>query len=107
MDIKKIRNEFQMSIAEFADIVGVSAQTIHNWEKGGKIPNSKISNLNKIFESIRQKLGYYDQKIISEPGIQYDNDDRAFTIKLMGDYVEQNKELNRLRKILDDNKIKY
>ena len=70
-DLKKIRISLNLTQEEFAKLIGVSKNTIYNYENGSKIPASKII----IFEQLKsqklnipnqieqpQQLGY-DQKI--------------------------------------------
>lgn len=41
LDIKKIRKMLGFTQKQLAETVGVSVNTIQNWESGGKIPKSK------------------------------------------------------------------
>lgn len=41
LDIKKIRTMLGFTQKQLAETVGVSVNTIQNWESGGKIPKSK------------------------------------------------------------------
>lgn len=41
LDIKKIRTILGLTQKQLAETVGVSVNTIQNWESGGKIPKSK------------------------------------------------------------------
>lgn len=41
LDIKKIRTMLGLTQKQLAETVGVSVNTIQNWESGGKIPKSK------------------------------------------------------------------
>ncbi len=41
LDIKKIREILGVTQKQLAEMVGVSVNTIQNWESGGKIPKSK------------------------------------------------------------------
>jgi len=47
IDVKKIRERLGLTQEEFADLIGVSRNTIANYEKGGKIPASKRAILSK------------------------------------------------------------
>ena len=37
-DIKKIRNEHKLTVAQIADQLGVSPRTVEGWEQGRPIP---------------------------------------------------------------------
>lgn len=41
LDIKSLRAKLGVTQKEFAELVGVSVNTVQNWESGGKIPKSK------------------------------------------------------------------
>lgn len=41
LDIKDLRTKLGLTQKQFAEMVGVSANTIQNWESGGTIPKSK------------------------------------------------------------------
>ena len=38
MDVKKIRDNFKLSQAEFARMLGISKRTLQNWEQGRRQP---------------------------------------------------------------------
>ncbi|PDS21861.1 LexA family transcriptional regulator [Flavobacterium branchiophilum] len=48
LEIKKIRKELGLTQADFAEKIGVSRDTIINYEKGAPIPSSKIKMLNNL-----------------------------------------------------------
>lgn len=41
LDIKELRTNLGLTQKQFAEMVGVSVNTIQNWESGGTIPKSK------------------------------------------------------------------
>lgn len=53
MDIKKIRSEFGFTQKSFADEIGVSINTVQNWEAGKTIPNTKLKAIEAIVEQKR------------------------------------------------------
>lgn len=55
INVKEIREKLGYSQEEFAEKLGVSRNTIYNYEKGGKIPESKKAQL-KNFRNL-SKLG--------------------------------------------------
>ena len=52
MDIKRIREELCLYQREFAKLLGVSDQTVSDWECGRKRPS--IANRRKIVELCKQ-----------------------------------------------------
>ena len=46
IDVKKIREELNLTQQAFANRLGIDRRTVVNWERGNKIPESKI----KLFE---------------------------------------------------------
>ena len=47
-DIKKTRERLQMSQAEFATMIGVSARTLQNWEQGRRTPEGPAQALLRV-----------------------------------------------------------
>ena len=47
-DIKKTRERLQMSQAEFAAMIGVSARTLQNWEQGRRTPEGPAQALLRV-----------------------------------------------------------
>ena len=60
MEIKSIRQKWRVSQSKFADIIGVSAATLRNWEQGRTYPDGAARVLLKIAdrrpEAIREAL---------------------------------------------------
>lgn len=52
IDVKRVRELTGLSQQRFADLLGVSRQTVNNWENGSKIPETKMLKL----EEIEQRL---------------------------------------------------
>lgn len=48
LEVKKIRKELGLTQADFAERIGVSRDTVINYEKGESIPTSKIKMLNNL-----------------------------------------------------------
>lgn len=65
-EIKEIRNSLNLSQEEFAKLIGVSKNTIYNYENGSKVPDSKIA----ILRNLKSK----NQNIVGEPDPIYTND---------------------------------
>lgn len=38
LDVKRIREDFQLSQSEFAAVLGISVKTLQNWEQGRRAP---------------------------------------------------------------------
>jgi transcriptional regulator with XRE-family HTH domain len=55
LDIKEIRKNLGLTQAEMAKILGVSDQTISNWEKFGRIPTPMRAKLENLVEEKSQK----------------------------------------------------
>ena len=53
-DIKKFRENFGLSQQQLAILVGSSVRTITNWENGGKIPSSRVSQLEALMASAKK-----------------------------------------------------
>lgn len=71
-EIRKIRKEAGLTQKQFAEKVGVSGNTIINWERGDKIPLSKIPIIGSVLNSIASAIE--EQKkvaAVSEPNTQY------------------------------------
>jgi transcriptional regulator with XRE-family HTH domain len=58
-DLKVLRKKFGLSQEELGELVGLSKNTIYNYENSGVIPKSKIPILEKVFKE-------YDRKPSSE-----------------------------------------
>jgi len=56
IDVKKIREEFSQTQQAFADFLGIDRRTVVNWEKGSKIPESKVKLLELLIEGKRTGL---------------------------------------------------
>lgn len=50
-EIRRKREELELTQSELASLVGVSLRTIQNYEKGGVIPASKSEILHKVLNS--------------------------------------------------------
>ena len=53
LDIVKIREEFGFTPTQFAEFIGIDRRTVINWEKGRKIPESKILLLEMLLDKKR------------------------------------------------------
>lgn len=58
IDIHKERKKLELTQKELASKLGVSYQTIQNWEKGNVIPKSKIKSIEDFFKSEMFKDNY-------------------------------------------------
>lgn len=57
LDIKEIRRTLNITQKELAERVGVSVNTIQNWESGGTIPKSKHKILGALLPSQHNVFG--------------------------------------------------
>jgi len=93
LDIKKIRKDLKLSQEEFAKLIGVTRQTIVNYENGGVIPESKIDFISQLLD----KMNYtYDglfsiSGLLNEPSTPYQTkDDEIAFLKRMIAILEKN-----------------
>lgn len=49
MDIKTLREKYNLTQAEFADKMGVSWRTVQNWESGSIIPSTRRKKIEELF----------------------------------------------------------
>lgn len=68
-ELKKFRKEFRLNQEELGEKIGVHKNTILNWEKGGRIPETKQARLAEYMEEL--KTG---NTIASEPRVFYPED---------------------------------
>lgn len=64
--IKEIRNKLEISQEKFAEIIGVSKNTISSWENDGIIPKTKIPQLLNIEKQI--EYGIINSKNVNIKG---------------------------------------
>lgn len=69
IDIKEIRKSLGISQKELAEKVGVSANTIQNWEYGKPIPKSKNKILGSLLVKPEKYYGGNNQKNINGDNI--------------------------------------
>lgn len=72
-EIKKKREKKGLTQDQLAKLIGVTRQTVHNYEKGDVIPDSKIELLKRVLNEVpysdsEEKEGL----IVSEPNYKYD-----------------------------------
>ncbi|MCT3917493.1 helix-turn-helix transcriptional regulator [Elizabethkingia anophelis] len=48
IQVLEIRKSLNLNQEEFGKLIGVSKNTVYNWENGSKIPESKITILNRV-----------------------------------------------------------
>lgn len=67
IDIHTERKKLGLTQKQFADEIGVSYQTVQNWEKGGKIPEARLKMLKSFLNNSKEaELKDSKQKIKSE-----------------------------------------
>ncbi len=50
VDIRKLRKSVKVSQSEFARMIGVSVDTVQNWEQGRRTPRGTAMALLRVFE---------------------------------------------------------
>ena len=50
VDIRKLRKSVKVSQAQFARMIGVSVDTVQNWEQGRRTPRGPAMALLRVFE---------------------------------------------------------
>jgi putative transcriptional regulator len=50
VDIKRIRDEFDLTQVEFAALLGISVRTLRNWEQGRRVPEGAAMVLLRVAE---------------------------------------------------------
>ncbi len=50
MDIKNIREGFNLTQEQFAALLGISVRTLHNWEQGRRVPEGPAMVLLRVAE---------------------------------------------------------
>ena len=50
VDIRKLRKSVNVSQSKFARMIGVSVDTVQNWEQGRRIPRGPAMALLRVFE---------------------------------------------------------
>jgi putative transcriptional regulator len=50
VDIKRIREEFDLTQVEFAALLGISVRTLRNWEQGRRVPEGAAMVLLRVAE---------------------------------------------------------
>lgn len=93
LEIKKQRKLLSLTQQELADLIGVSKNTIVNYEKGLKIPDSKIPILTKALYTNVNIENQNQINIVNEPQSEY--------VNLSG----YDKKIEDLKKIIEEKKI--
>lgn len=126
LDIKNLRTTLGVTQKQLAEMVGVSVNTIQNWESGGKIPKSKhpilasltqnphivfggqhvqhgdAVNGNKIIESINEEQDQIEEKVTIIERVECDLDNiRAELADLKKTHAEVVAQNSRLLAIIE------
>ena len=72
-NIRQLRKNMGLTQKQLAEKIGVSSNTIINWEKGEVIPKSKYPILNEFFKIEKPNISY----IIKEENIHYLEDHKT------------------------------
>ena len=57
MDAKKTYSTENLTVAQFADVVGVCPNTVYNWIRDGRVRSAKIGHLRRIPVTEFKRLG--------------------------------------------------
>lgn len=57
MDAKKTYSTENLTVAQFADVVGVCPNTVYNWVRDGRVRSAKIGHLRRIPVTEFKRLG--------------------------------------------------
>lgn len=96
-DIVSYRKKYNLTQQEFADLVGVSKNTISNYEGGGVIPKSKLPILSHVLSSI-PNIGKSNLTIISNT-----KDDALHNLKQI--QIKRKARNQNEGKIIDDSSL--
>jgi DNA-binding transcriptional regulator YiaG len=97
IDVKKIRLEFELTQQGFANFIGVDRRTVVNWEKGNKIPDSKVKLFELLMEGKRNATESVPQEAESKPIPSADLNREILElkdhIKTLKDFLEEKNKL--------------
>lgn len=93
IDVKKIREDLELTQQGFANLLGVDRRTVVNWEQGKKIPESKIKMFALLLEG--KKNG-------SESGLQKDEIKTVPSTDLTREILELKDHIATLKNFLDE-----
>lgn len=57
MDTKKTYSTENLTVAQFADAVGVCQNTVYNWIRDGRVRSAKVGHLRRIPATEFKRLG--------------------------------------------------
>ena len=102
LDIIRIRKQFDLTQIEFAKMIGVDRRTIINYEKGRKIPESKVKLINMTIAEI----GPDDIAVLkskNNPEVKnIQNENKLRGISELNDHIAAFKELINEKNIIFD-----
>lgn len=96
IDVKKIREDLELTQQGFANLLGVDRRTVVNWEQGKKIPESKIKMFALLLEG--KKNG-------SESGLQKDEIKTTPSTDLTREILELKDHIATLKNFLAEKTI--
>ena len=82
IDIYKERKKLGLTQTQFAEAIGVSYQTVQNWEKGSKIPEGRMKMIKSFIHTGNEKLEDfdYDEEVLKKEG-KFDIDSKIISIE--------------------------
>lgn len=72
-DIKKIREELNVSQEKLAEMLGIHPRTVQNWESGTTIPKAKHAILRELVLKQQKYAGGAEQSNINDDNINGNN----------------------------------
>ncbi len=83
LKLKEYRKKLNLSQEELGDRLGLSKNTIYNYENGSTIPKSKLNILNNFFNSNETIIEYENSKLSKEDAIKAIETILRYTNELM------------------------
>ena len=68
MDAKKTYSTENLTVAQFADVVGVCPNTVYNWIRDGLVRSTKIGHLRRIPATEFKRLGLARPSLAEDEG---------------------------------------
>lgn len=95
INVAQLRKENHLTQEQLARIIGVSRQTIKNWEAGKPIPSTSVMKLNEVFNS--------GSPLVAN-NIQGNNSQNSETVVLafIDQLKEKDKQIDRLLGIIEN-----
>jgi len=67
---RRLRGALDMTQIEFAQWIGVSVNTVRNWEQGKRAPSGAAAALLRLIEAMPAEVARALQRVVAEPEVQ-------------------------------------